>query len=570
MARMILVSFAGYPFTPSSLMPDNGLANLAGTLVASGHEARIMDYGTVDTMKRLFPASVSRRLAPMVEKVFSGGKPGLLDLWRAFSSDRKLRRHQAREYRRIAGEIIDEIDRLSADAVGFKLWNGDGFLGTVRMAGLIRKARPEVKLFAGGPHVDWFKTEIFNHTTVFDGLIAGEGEPMITALAEMVERRRDPDDVPNLMYLRDGKYRRTSRTCVENLDELALPNYEPSVYPAVHGGGQIRMATIDESRGCPGKCAFCLHGDKSGSHWRFKSPGRLVSELTSITGQIGSNCFIYAGSNTPSKAAKANARAMVEAGLGVRYACFGHIKGMHHVDFDLLHRSGCRAIFYGLESASKRILDVSMNKEIPLDRARQILADMRRNDIASVTSVIFPAPFEDDQSRRDTIEFLSEVRPDSVPVQFPGLIPGTRWDRKAEQFGFKFPRGRARARRTGLTYKIKLIYPPRFWAKLPYTLHDKSSRALAAETGAFIKDLEAEGLVTGVGHDLCLMARELGWSIGEFRDHCRKVFLSGDVEQAARLVDDINHAMSRPSDVEAAEPSTERAGDVANIRNATA
>ena len=122
-----------------------------------------------------------------------------------------------------------------------------------------------------------------------------------------------------------------------------------------------------------------------------------------------------------------------------------------------------------------------------------------------------------------------------MPVQFPGLIPHTRWYRKAGAYGFGFPRGRAVARRVGLTYKIKLLYPPRLWPKLPYTLGGQSSRQLIRRTGRFIQDLEAEGLLTGVGHDLTLMARELGRDLRDFRDDCRKIFLTGDVDRAEQL-----------------------------------
>ena len=32
-ASGILINYSGYPYTPSSMMPDNGLANLAGSLL---------------------------------------------------------------------------------------------------------------------------------------------------------------------------------------------------------------------------------------------------------------------------------------------------------------------------------------------------------------------------------------------------------------------------------------------------------------------------------------------------------------------------------------------------------
>ncbi len=71
MARGLLVSYAGYPYTPSSLTPDNGLANLAGALLEAGHDVRIIDYGTVSTMRRLFPEELSRQVKPLAEKMLA-------------------------------------------------------------------------------------------------------------------------------------------------------------------------------------------------------------------------------------------------------------------------------------------------------------------------------------------------------------------------------------------------------------------------------------------------------------------------------------------------------------------
>ena len=560
MARIMLVSFAGYPYTVSSLMPDNGLANLAGQLMQCGHAARILDYGTVETMDRLYPRDVHRLMVPLAESMLTRKKTRLRDLARVLWCGRRLKSHQQKVYTELASEILGQADEFDADAIGFKLWNGDGFEGTVRIAEIIRARRPRLHLFAGGPHVDWFKSEILRYTSAFEGLVMGEGEPVIGALAEYVDGRRALHEIPDMLYMEGGRIRRTNRADVADLNSMAMPCYSPDVYPSLLQSHQVRIPTIDESRGCPGRCAFCLHGRKSGTCWRLKSSQRLVGEIRSIQRDVPTHCFIYAGSNTPAALAQNNARAILEEGLDIRYACFGHFKGMGKVDADLLARSGCGAIFFGLESASRRLLTDTMHKDVPLGVARDLLKRMRLSGILSVASVIYPAPFEDEQSRKETLDFLMEVRPDSVPVQFPGLIPGTLWDRQASHFGFEFPKGRASARRKGLKYKIKLIYPPRLWAKLPYTLHGRSSKELIAQTGAFIQQLEQGGLTTGVGHDLALMAREIGMDIRTFRDRCRKAFLTGDVDDIRTLVDEINVAAGQASKGDSAPKAAKPAG----------
>ena len=165
--------------------------------------------------------------------------------------------------------------------------------------------------------------------------------------------------------------------------------------------------------------------------------------------------------------------------------------------------------------------------------------------ICAIASVIYPAPFEDAASRRDTLEFLRRVRPDSVPVTIPGMIPGTPWENDPEKYGFKKSE-RGDLWEVGLTYKIKLLFPPSLWKPLPYTLNGKSSKQLFAECEAFIHDIEAEGLVTDLSHESVLMADALGErnDLRGFRDRCRAMFLSGDVERISDMVSAINRGVT--------------------------
>ncbi len=210
---------------------------------------------------------------------------------------------------------------------------------------------------------------------------------------------------------------------------------------------------------------------------------------------MGSRCFIYSGSNTSARVAIDIAQELLKERLDVRYGCFGHVRSIGQADFELLRRSGCEAIFYGLESGSERILREAFNKPLDLAEAERVIRQTKEAGICAIASVIYPAPFEDAESRRATLEFLRRVRPDSVPVTIPGMIPGTPWEIDPEKYGFKKSE-RADLWEIGLTYKIKLLFPPSLWKPLPYTLNGKSSKQLFAECEAFIRDIEAEGLVT--------------------------------------------------------------------------
>jgi anaerobic magnesium-protoporphyrin IX monomethyl ester cyclase len=523
-------------------MPDNGLASLAGSLLEAGHDVRIADYGAVATVRRLFPEALSRRVQPLAEKLFiEHRRLSWLEKLRFLRAGAQLERHQEKEIRAIAAEAADEAVRFGADYVGLKLWNGDGFSGSVRIADAVRLRAPRVRIIGGGPHADYFGGHILQYTDAFDQLIQGEGEQVLPALIAALERKGDWRQIPGVVWKHANRISCNPTCVVESLDQLPLPVYDHQVYPALDGDGKLKIGVLDESRGCPNRCAFCIHPIKSGGRWHMKSPARVAAEVRRLMDQLGSRCFIYSGSNTSARVAIDIARELLKERLDVRYGCFGHVRSIGKADFDLLRRSGCEAIFYGLESGSERILREAFDKPLDLAEAEHVIRQTKEAGICAIASVIYPAPFEDAESRRATLEFLRRVRPDSVPVTIPGMIPGTPWEKEPEKYGFK-KSDRADLWEYGLTYKIKLLFPPSQWKPLPYTLNGKSSKQLFAECEAFIRDIEAEGLVTDLSHESVLMADALGErnDLAGFRDRCRAMFLSGDVESISALVKAIN------------------------------
>src|SRR3989344_3199025 len=159
MARGILVSYGGYPYTTSSLMPDNGLANLLGSLFQSGHSGIAMDYGTVDTIRRLVPAEISGQLKELYRQFGNLSKDNSQEaLNKKQEIVRQLRKidsllseHQTVEVKKIGEELSDLVRMEHADFVGFKIYTGDAYLGSVEMAKVLKKNHPSLKIYAGGP-----------------------------------------------------------------------------------------------------------------------------------------------------------------------------------------------------------------------------------------------------------------------------------------------------------------------------------------------------------------------------------------------------------------------------------
>ena len=302
MARGLLVSYAGYTYTPSSLTPDNGLANLAGALLEAGHEARIIDYGTISTMRRLFPEPLSVLVKPLAQELLrdgGGSVPSAEQMAKLQQLAAQLEAHQEAELRRIGHELVAEARQFQPDFVGFKLWNGDGFTGSVVLSQMLRAEFPNLHIYAGGPQASWFKQVIYQRTDVFEAIALGEAEATIVELAQHATGQQALAQIPGIIYREDGEVHEVPRTEWLDLNTLPAPVYDPGVYPAMAGEEKIKIIVLDDSRGCPFRCGFCTHPVESGPRLRTASPKLLVDRMAQMLNQHGISAFRLAGSSTP-------------------------------------------------------------------------------------------------------------------------------------------------------------------------------------------------------------------------------------------------------------------------------
>jgi len=543
--RSILVSYAGYPYTFNSLMPDNGLANLAGALLRAGHETLILDYGTVENLRRTMPKEISsqakRVFASMASKLKAGEGLGEEERRSVARLESELAEAGKRRCAEVCEELYREIERFKPHFLGFKLWNGDGFSGSIKIAEKVKARYKNVKVFGGGPHVDVFGENIYRATDVFDCVAYAEGEGTILQLAEFAQGKRQLHDVNNVIFKSGSStIHRTPTSRISDLNTLALPCYEESVYPSMRGNSKIKILVLDESRGCRFACHFCIHPLKSGRGLRCKSAKRIVEEMRRATDRTGSRAFRYAGSSTPPDLAKETADLIVREGLDVKYTGFGNFIDAVPDYMPVLAESGCRSLAFGMESGSERILKKAMGKPIKLKRMSEVFEATKRARIFTVVAVIFPAPFETKESEAETLAFIRDVRPDSVSVLFPAVYPGTRWAAEKERFGFAFDE--MEYVDAVMMAKAKLLFPMDFWDDLPYSLSGRNFRGIVNETARLTGILERDGILTSLTDDFVLMALLGGYAGQErkLRDLGRLWFFTGDVEGIEGFVEEVN------------------------------
>lgn len=525
-------------------MPDNGLANLAACLLARGHNTLIWDLSTVDTVRRLFPHIYKDRLQELIKKIIGASKQGLKpdgeDLKSYYDIENKIDELQKSEIINIACEISVYVKEHKIDFVGFKLWTGSGFEGAMIIAEQLKRDNPDLKIFGGGPHIDWFHGMVFNVTDVFDALAYGEGEETIVMLAEYAEGKIKLEEIPNLLFKKDDKIVTTPLKRIEDLNKLPLPVYDDDIYPAMKNGQKIKAIMLDESRGCPNACSFCIHGTKSGRKWRTVEAKVLVDKIEKIMKKYKIRAFRFAGSNPSPKLMEEIAKEIIRRKLDISYTAFAYSHGMTKECCELLKKSGCCVLFFGVESGNQRVLHESMNKKVKTDRIKESIRFCKESGMKAIASFIVPAPYETEESKKDTLDFLLETRPDSTLVFFPALIPGTDWERNCVKYGFHIDNYNELFEKA-MSFRVSHLSPPVLWRPLDgFSMNGKSFKEICSETFSFIQRVKQNGLTTQLFDHTFLISHTVKMDNIEFTNRTNDCFTSGDYLNLEKIVYDIN------------------------------
>lgn len=549
--RWLLVNYAGYPYAPNSLMPDNGLANLAASLLAEGCEVEILDYCTVSTIRRMTSPELHDRLSRAWNTLRNPDR-GTLPSLRKFATiatlpgaEKERRRLQDAAVATIGDELVARIRERHVDAVGFKLWNGDGFAGAGYLSTYIRRHCPHVKLFGGGPHVDVFQERVLRRYPHFDALVYGEGEETIRHLATRGGDTGAYPGIPNLFFMDGDNIRVSPEQMVADLDQLPVPVYDEAIYPAMAGDEKVKVIVIDESRGCRNECAFCIHPVKSHRSVRLKSIPRLIREVKELDRRYGFRSFRFAGSCTPYSLLNSFADAVISEQLPLSYASFAHIRDAEEANFELIRKSGGLALFFGIESCSQPILD-AMRKRVKVSSIRETLRRSHEAGIFTVGSLIFPAPGETPATEQETLAMLPQLKVDALMLQAPIVAPRTSWFEEPARYGINIP-DKERYLDVGIDWKVKLQLPPRFWDTIPIRIGNRRYKQVLAKAGEMGRRIAGMGIPTSISDETYLMSIKAGMEPTTFRDRALAAFYAGDTEAAQSLVSAINRPDAKTS-----------------------
>lgn len=545
MSRVLLVSYPGYPSTPATLVANPWLGNTAAGLQAAGHAVLALDYGTLSIMRRLYPESLTAQLRPLAARVAqSGGGAMNEDQLRALRdiSD-LLDAHQRQTEAQLSREMAITARDWRPDVVAFELADTDGYAATLAAIRELRAELPTAHLVCGGRKAIWFRHRLLEVCAELDSVAYGDIEAVLPALATRQEKPGAAEPIAGLLERGQPPYDGPAEYPLD-LNDLPVPIYDPNVYPAMAGDEKIKMPIVTDSRGCPNRCAFCVHPFEDGGRLRQASPEKIADVFAALQARYGFSVFRLGGASTPSSLLHGLAQEILRRGLRLRYNSFGHFRGAKPDQMPTLAASGLVSLFFGLETGSQTILDRACHKGVKLTEVGPVVTAAREAGIFTATSMVVPLPFDTPETLAESLAFVVNLRPDAVPLQFPGLFPGSPWFENPERYAIEVA-DREQFLRWAMDYRIKLFFPPRYWEPLPYKVNGMGFHEFAEITTQFGRDLEAAGILTHFSHTLAALAEVAEMPPRQLRDLAQLWCLTGDAEAMGEMVKRANRNLVR-------------------------
>ena len=304
--------------------------------------------------------------------------------------------------------MLDKIKSENADYIGISINSSSQIVAGLTLAYMLKK-ETNAYINIGGNHFGRVTESLEKYPEFFElfchSVLVEEGEVPVIELAKHINGDIPVEQVPNLMYLKDGKIYSNPKIEPKKLNELKPPSlegYDLSKYfiPEI-------VMPFPSSRGCYWrKCSFCDHD--FGMYYNIKNIDKLVEEIKIFKEKYGITKFEFIDEAISPAYMQEMSKRFLEEGLDVKFFCDARLEnGFTQEVCDIAYKAGLRMVLWGFESGSKKIMDL-INKGIDVDNRLNILRTAREAGIYNFAFIFFGFPAETPSDAMETIKVICE------------------------------------------------------------------------------------------------------------------------------------------------------------------
>lgn len=282
----------------------------------------------------------------------------------------------------------------------------------------IKQVKPDCKIVVGGWHASYMPDSLLGNPEI-DYVIMGEGERAITELCTAIMNGNDKatTSIAGVAIKRNGENIKNPPKYIENMDEIPYParHLLPlELYDRTIEYLDAKPADVMSiSRGCVYNCGFCETRKLWGNICRGFSPQRVIGEIQDLKNRYGTKGIYFINDNFTlrKKETQELCNLMLENKLDLEWVCDTRVDLVNDELLSLMHKAGCKTIWFGVESASQKILQRIGRNTTPQE-VENAFKLCRKNGIKTACSFMLGLPDETLKDMEESLKFAKKLNPD--------------------------------------------------------------------------------------------------------------------------------------------------------------
>jgi len=177
------------------------------------------------------------------------------------------------------------------------------------------------------------------------------------------------------------------------------------------------MLYLYGSKGCPFACTFCYNSAYNRSKYRKRPDEYILKEFDFLVSEYGMDGVYFTDDVfCPKKEdLKEFCFKIKERKYNLTWGCQARVGQFDREDFELMYNSGCRWIFFGIETGSEE-MQRKVKKNLDFSKMDETFKITKELGIITVSSLIVGFPNETVDQLRDTINLAKRIKADLYPV----------------------------------------------------------------------------------------------------------------------------------------------------------
>lgn len=323
---------------------------------------------------------------------------------------------QVNVYRDVCRQLVlPAVSREAPEVVGVSIGTQMQLMAGLTFCKMIKEAFPHVHVTVGGNIITRLQEELPKletfFTSIFDSAILYEGEHALLWLLDALAGGRALSAVPNLMYRDESGVHLNPEIHTEKTTALPLPDFDG--LPMDSYFVPVRIIPYLATRGCYwGRCTFCDHGQGYFDQYRGMSAQQVVGQLKALKDKYACTHFLFADESYPPALLKKVAQLLIDQQVGIKWTTLIRFEeSLQDPEiWKLAVQSGCCSLYYGMESANERVLNL-MDKHVKKSVIENNLREAAKAGIWNHVMAFYGFPGETREEAEETRRFLLDNQP---------------------------------------------------------------------------------------------------------------------------------------------------------------